>query len=30
MESANDALESIKQAYLKTKQARESRQDSAA
>lgn len=30
MESANDALESIKQAYLKTKQARESRQGSAA
>ncbi|MDO4660766.1 MAG: hypothetical protein Q4B27_01335 [Candidatus Saccharibacteria bacterium] len=30
MESADSALESIKQAYLKTKQARESRQDSAA
>ena len=30
MESANDTLESIKQAYLKTKQARESRQGSAA
>jgi hypothetical protein len=30
MENANDTLESIKQAYLKTKQARESRQDSAA
>lgn len=30
MESADSALESIKQAYIKTKQARESRQDSAA
>ena len=30
MESANSALESIKQAYIKAKQARESRQDSAA
>lgn len=30
MESADSALESIKQAYLKAKQARESRQDSAA